>query len=209
MTYTQLFDISPLISEKTGVFPGDVAYQRQESYSTARGQHMTLSSIQTTLHLGAHADAPVHYGQGPGIAERDLRIYVGPCRVIRADVQRNIRIGAKHFTYHGPWNFERILVYTGSFPDPNHWNSDFCSFEPELLETWAKAGVKLVGIDTPSVDPEDSKKLEAHQVLEKYDMAVLEGLILKDVPEGDYFLIAPPLKLAKADASPVRALLLK
>jgi arylformamidase len=102
----------------------------------------------------------------------------------------------------------RVLIDTGSFPDPDHWNSDFCSFSPELLEWLAGQGVKLVGIDTPSVDPEDSKALEAHQMLWKHDFAVLEGLLLKDVPEGIYTLVAPPLPIVGGDASPVRALLL-
>ena len=71
----------------------------------------------------------------------------------------------------------------------------------------ADAGVQLIGIDTASIDPADSKTLDSHQVIRRRDLRVLENLVLDDVPEGDYELIALPLKLMSADASPVRAVL--
>jgi len=102
----------------------------------------------------------------------------------------------------------RVLVRTNSFPNPDVWNSDFCSLSPELIEMLHAKGVCLVGIDTPSVDPETSKKLESHQALFRTKMRVLEGLVFDGVPDGEYLLIALPLKLKGCDASPVRAILL-
>ena len=75
------------------------------------------------------------------------------------------------------------------------------------IERLAALGVQLVGIDTASIDPAESKTLDSHQVIRRLGLRVLENLVLDDVPEGDYELIALPLKLMTADASPVRAVL--
>ena len=102
---------------------------------------------------------------------------------------------------------QRFLVWTGTFPNPQNWNSDFASFDPGLIDQLADIGVKLIGLDTPSIDPETSKRLESHATIARRGLAVLEGLCLDPVPEGEYFLVAAPLKIAGADAGPVRALL--
>lgn len=199
-------DISPPITEKIAVFPGDVAYRRKVSLDFKKGHHLLLSSFESTLHLGAHADAANHYhAQGEGIEARDVGIYLGRCQVIHV-IKGQGRIGA-HEIQGQKIQAPRILFRTDSFLDPEHWHGDFRSFDPDFLNQLADQGVRLVGIDTPSVDPEDSKGLEAHQVLFRRQMAVLEGLVLSKVSEGLYTLIAPPLRLIGADASPVRALL--
>jgi arylformamidase len=101
----------------------------------------------------------------------------------------------------------RVLFATGTFPDPEQFNTDFAALSPELVEHLNGLGVKLVGIDTPSVDPFDSKELPAHRTFLKHDMAILEGLVLAGVPAGVYEVIALPLRLVGFDASPVRAVL--
>jgi arylformamidase len=90
---------------------------------------------------------------------------------------------------------------------PTAWSEDFAAYAPEAIAWLAARGVKLVGIDSQSVDPATSKTLDSHQLLLKHDLRVLENLVLDDVPEGDYELIALPLKLTQACASPVRAVL--
>lgn len=209
----RIFDISPVISEKIGVFPGDVEFKRHVAMDFKNGDHLLLSSIQTTLHLGAHADGPNHYrASGEDISERNIRLYMGTCVVLHACCARGERIGWEHLNPKWKalkkWPASRVLVRTESFPDPNNWNSDFCAFTPELIRDWALLGVKLIGIDTPSIDPQDSKTLDAHQMVADHNLAILEGLILSEVPEGLYTLIALPLRLAHADASPVRAILI-
>jgi arylformamidase len=102
---------------------------------------------------------------------------------------------------------ERVLFATGTFPDPENFTTDFAALTPELVDYLAGRGVRLVGIDTPSVDLFDSKDLPAHHRCLAHDMAILEGLVLTGVPEGVYELIALPLKLVGFDASPVRAVL--
>lgn len=202
----QYYDISPKLEPKLAVFPGDQPFSRTVAMSFAKGNHLDLSAITTTLHIGAHADAPSHYSKsGATIEKRDLSPYIGPCTVVRVSAKPKERIGLKHFSKDR--FFPRVLFATDSFNDPGQWNETFNSFEPELLNHLADHGAKLVGIDTPSVDPHDSVKLEAHQVLLARDLSVLEGLVLKDVPEGNYFLVALPLAIAGGDASPVRAVL--
>lgn len=205
-----ILDISPRVSARTGVFPGDVAFSQDVQLDFAKGHNLKLSSIRSTVHIGAHADAPSHYERtGCDIADADLSRYFGACEVVRAEVSRGMRVGRAHLPLDWKPAAPRILFFTGSFPDPDKWNADFCSLEPALVEYVASHGAVLVGIDTPSVDPEDSKVLESHSAIARADLAILEGLVLSHVPEGVYFLCAAPLKLEGLDASPVRAVLLR
>ena len=204
----RILDISPLVSTRTAVFPGDTPFSREVLLSIAGGAHLDLSTVRTTVHVGAHADAPSHYkGGGASIEMRELWRYYGPCQVVSVPDTRGRRVMPSDITV--PITAPRILLYTGSFPDPDAWNPDFAALSPELV-AWLHddCGVHLVGIDTPSIDPPSSKALESHQAVAARDMAVLEGLILSEVTPGRYTLVAFPLKLEGADASPVRAVLL-
>lgn len=205
----RIIDISPEISEKIAVFPGDTKFSRQMLLDKKKGDNLTLSSITTTVHLGAHADAPNHYDKkGKGIAARPLDFYLGPCQVIRVKLKPGERILPKHLrkrTIQAP----RVLFRTDSFPNPNRWNKNFNGLSPELILELHSKGVRLVGIDTPSIDPADSKELESHAALLACDMAVLEGIVLSEAEEKNYELIALPLRIAGADASPVRAILIE
>ncbi len=200
-------DISPLIHSKSAVFPGDTPFSLTMNMSIASGDHIDLSEIKSTVHIGAHADAPSHYhGQGMSIEQRNLSLYLGETQVIEVKLPSLKRI------YPEDLNCEilapRILFKTNSAPNPDSWNEDFNSLSPELVFYLHKLGVKLIGIDTPSVDPATDKEMLSHQALFKTDMAVLEGLILGHVASGFYNLIALPLKIAGACASPVRAILI-
>lgn len=202
-----LIDISPLIDDSINVWPGDTPYVHTVNRDMHEGANLTLSDIRTSVHVGAHADAPNHYAtNGCDIASRRLDYYIGRCVVLHIRVRRGERITPDHLegkVVSAP----RVLLRTGTFPDPRKWNNDFASLAPALVEDFYQHGVMLIGIDTPSVDAFDSKELEAHQVFARNDMAMLEGLILDHVEEGEYELIAPPLRLGGADASPVRAVL--
>ena len=203
------YDISPEVSEKTAVFPGDSPYRRTVALDFAQGDNLALSSLQTTAHIGAHADAPSHYHpKGQDISHRPLDYYLGACQVVTVRLPRGRRVMPADIDL-GKISAKRVIFNTGSFPNPDQWNSDFNSLSPELIEALAKREVVLVGIDTPSIDPEKSKALESHQAVHRHDMAVLEGLTLNGVPDGIYNLVALPLRLKGADASPVRAILLK
>jgi arylformamidase len=203
---TMIFDITPPISPRLQVWPGDTPPSRELLRDMHRGDQITLSTLHATVHLGAHADAPSHYGlDAATIDECDLDPYLGPCQVLRVKALRQRCITSEMLpdAIQAP----RLLLATGTYPDPECLNTDFAALAPELVEHLHRQGVKLIGIDTPSVDPFDSKDLPSHRQCLKYDMAILEGLMLKDVPEGLYELIALPLKLVDFDASPVRAIL--
>ncbi len=200
-------DISPPIDSSIHVWPGDTPFMHSINLDINAGANITLSEIHTTVHVGAHADAPSHYVRdGMDIASRRLEYYIGRCVVLRVLVHRGERVIVEHLDGK-VLSAPRVLLRTGTFPDPRKWNNDFAYLSPALVEHLYQHGVMLVGIDTPSVDAFDSKALEAHQVFARNDMAMLEGLMLDHVDEGEYELIAPPLPLVGADASPVRAVL--
>jgi arylformamidase len=206
VTSRALIDVSPPITPALAVFPGDTAMTREVLMDFARGDHIRLSTIRATVHLGAHADAPSHYGlRGRPIDEQPLDLYVGPCQVIACAAQRGRCVRAGDL--QDEVRRERILLKTGTFPDPQRWNGDFAGLEPQLVDALHERGVRLVGIDTPSVDPASAKDLVAHARFLAHDMAIIEGLVLAHVAPGDYELIALPLKLVGADGSPVRAVL--
>ncbi len=201
-----IYDISPPISEHLEVWPGDTPPVRNVLLDMTRGDNITLSSLRTTLHVGAHADAPSHYGRdAESIERRSLDYYLGPCQVMRVSVPPATRVSQSML----PGNVQapRLLIATGTYPDPNDFNTDFAALDPDLVDALHRQGVILVGIDTPSVDLFDSKELPSHKRFLQNDMAIMEGLVLSDVPEGLYELIALPLKLVGFDASPVRAVL--
>jgi arylformamidase len=200
-----IYDITPPISSRLRVWPGDTPPAREVVLDMKRGDNITLSTLHATVHLGAHADAPSHYGaDAPAIHERDLDTYLGPCQVIRVAAVRGTRITPAMLPMPAA---PRVLLATGTYPDAEDFNTDFAALSPEAVETLHEQGVRLVGVDTPSVDVFDSKDLPAHKACLRCDMAILEGLVLAEVPPGLYELIALPLKLVGFDASPVRAVL--
>jgi arylformamidase len=201
-----LYDITPAVTPSLAVWPGDTPPSREVLADMKRGDNITLSTLRATVHLGAHADAPSHYGRdAAAIDERPLDLYLGPCRVVRIPTARGTRIPPSAIPRD--LRGERILVATGTYPDPENWNEDFAAFEPATIDLLHERGARLVGIDTPSVDLFHAKELIAHARFLAHDMAILEGLVLAHVPAGEYELIALPLKLTGFDASPVRAVL--
>ena len=201
-----IYDISPPITDSIAVFPGDTSPTREVLMDMRKGDALTLSTLRSTVHVGAHADAPSHYGaEAPTIDQVELERYVGPCQVVRVAASRGALLMPD--AIDAEITESRVLFATGTYPDPNTFNTDFAALSPELIDWLAGRGVNLVGVDTPSVDPADSKDLPAHKAFLKNDIYILEGLVLSDVPEGQYELIALPLKLVGFDASPVRAVL--
>lgn len=202
----RLIDISPLVSERICVWPGDAPYSRTASASREAGDSVSLSALRTTLHLGAHLDAPSHCAaDAPGIDAMELGTCYGDCQVVAvAKRSGRIRPGDLDVPVEAP----RVLFRTGSFPDPERWTPDFASLSAELIESLHAQGVRLVGIDTPSIDPQESEDLPAHRAAADHDIAILEGLVLEHVTPSRYTLAAFPLRLEGADASPVRAVLI-
>ena len=202
-----LIDISPPVAARIGVWPGDTPYVQRLNLDINDGSNITLSEISTTVHVGAHTDAPSHYvADGDDISARRLDFYIGLCTVLHVIVERGRRIMPADLAGKRV-SAPRVLLRTGTFADHYNWNTDFASCSPELVDFLHERGVITIGIDTPSVDPFESKVLEAHHAFAAHDMAIIEGIVLDGVEEGEYELIALPLRLVGADASPVRAVL--
>ena len=205
----QIWDISPSIHAGTPVFPGDAPYQQHWAATLGPGCPVNVATLCLSPHVGAHADAPLHYdAAGSPVGLLPLEPFLGPCRVIHA-VGCGPLLHWSDLAHALPAHQAmppRVLVrcYRQA---PTRWDPDLPAFAPETLEQLADLGVCLVGIDSASIDPADSKTLDSHQVIRRRGLRVLENLVLDEVPEGDYELIALPLKLINADASPVRAVL--
>ncbi|MGJ7491905.1 arylformamidase [Variovorax sp. ZT4R33] len=203
----RLWDISPPVYEGAPVFPGDTPYQQRWAASIGPGCPVNVSEITLSPHVGAHADAPLHYDPaGATIGDVDLTPFLGRCRVIHA-IARGPLIEWAHIEHAVADLPPRVLVRTYQRAPVERWDGALAAYAPATIERLAALGVTLVGIDTASIDPADSKTLDSHQVIRRLNLRVLENLVLDDVPEGDYELIALPLKLVSADASPVRAVL--
>ena len=204
---TRIWDISPPVHEGAPVFPGDTPYRQRWAARIGPGCPVNVSEITLSPHVGAHADAPLHYApDGATIGDVDLAPFLGRCRVIHA-IARGPLVEWSHIEHAVAGLPPRVLVRTYQRAPVERWDDALAAYAPGTIERLAALGVTLVGIDTASIDPADSKTLDSHQVIRRMNVRVLENLVLDDVPEGDYELIALPLKLVSADASPVRAVL--
>ena len=203
----RLIDISQTLRPALPVWPGDTAFALEPTWKIEPGCPVNVARMTLSTHSGAHADAPLHYDpRGRNIAEVDPGIYIGTCHVFDVRKATDL-VRPTDFNLADGADCERILFRTFDRFPHDQWVSDYAAIAPETIELLANAGVKLVGMDGPSLDPEASKTLDAHNVVRRAGMAILEGLVLDDVAEGAYELIAAPLKIDGADASPVRALL--
>jgi arylformamidase len=204
---SRIIDISQPLNPRIAVFPGDAEYQEAQTFRIGPNCPVNVAQVSLSVHCGSHADAPLHYAaDGKAIGALDLEPYIGPCRVIDARGTGPLcepREVEPHLKRAPP----RILLRLSDGIDPHVWPKGFRALAPAAVELLARYGVRLVGIDTPSVDPETSKDLPSHMAALRADIRILENLVLTNVEPGDYELIALPLRFANLDASPVRAVL--
>ena len=203
-----IYDITRTVSTKTAVFPGDTPFSTKLNWRMSDGAPVNLTTITTTPHVGTHADAYFHT-LPDGIHPKDMPLdhYMGRARVISVN-KRSGEITEKDFAAGALDGIERLLIHSwvSDVPD-DQWTEDFPYTSVSLLEKLAKGGAVLIGVDVSSVDSIDSASLPAHHALKWLGMVNLENLMLHGVPDGDYELIALPLKLDAACGSPVRAIL--
>jgi arylformamidase len=202
-----LWDISPPIQPATPVWPGDTPVGVERVWRMEAGSPVNVARLTLSPHTGAHADAPLHYdAEGAPIGEVALDTYLGPCRVIHCIGAAPVVTPAHVARFLGDAP-PRVLLRTYDRAPLDAWDPHFCAVAPETVDLLANHGVRLIGIDTPSLDPQESKTMDAHQRIRAHRMAILEGLVLDAIAPGDYELIALPLRFATLDASPVRAVL--
>lgn len=203
----KLWDISPPVHAGSPVFPGDTAYSQLWVARIGPGCPVNVSALTLSPHVGAHADAPLHYDpEGAAIGAVDLQAFIGRCRVVHA-IACGPLVRPEHIAHAMDGLPPRVLVRVYEHMPQDRFDTALPAFAPETVALLADRGVVLIGIDSASIDPAESKTLDSHQTIRRRGLRVLENLLLDDVPEGDYELIALPLKLTTADASPVRAVL--
>jgi arylformamidase len=203
----RLFDISQRLHPALPLWPGEPPVAIARLASIGPGCPVNVGVMHAPLHAGTHADAPLHYDPlGADSAASDLDVYLGPCTVL--DVRgASGRVEPEDVDWAAAAGASRLLLRTFERFPHDAWQPAFKAISPAAVARMGAAGVRLLGTDAPSLDPQDSKTLDAHQAVRAADMRILEGLVLDDVPPGRYELIALPLAIAGADASPVRAIL--
>lgn len=203
----KIYDITKTINKDLKVWPGDKEYERTESSFELKDMTGHSSWIAASLHTGTHVDAHWHYdSKGMSIEKHDLNNYIGKCQVMDVTHAEGKHIEISDL--RTDISQERILFKTSTHMDETKWVDDFKGISVALIHFLKDHGVKLIGIDTPSVDIYNVETLSSHQALYQCDIYNIEGVILNDVPEGIYELVALPLKIEGADGSPVRAVLI-
>ena len=199
-------DISQPLQNGIAEWPGDTPFSYEVEFSKAETGSVNIGKMMTSMHMGTHIDAPFHFDDnGLRVLDLPIDLYIGRARVI--DVSGYESIGKAELENIEFGGAERVLLKTGSRPDPTVFPEDFTYLRADIGPFLKERGVRLIGVDTPSVDPETSKLLDAHHSLNNNGVMILENIVLETVEPGDYELIALPLPLADADGSPVRAVI--
>jgi len=201
-----LIDISPPFRSGMPGWPGDTPFSCEKTWAIGPDCPVNVSRIVLSSHVGAHADAPLHFrADGASIDTLPLDVFVGPCFVVVAPTVGPI-VGVDDVLSQLPDRVERVLIRQYE-RTPQSWDPGLKGLSVALVEALAARGVRLVGVDANSVDPADSKDLSAHHALADAGICIVEGLVLDHVAPGPYELIALPLKIAGCDAAPLRAVL--
>lgn len=198
-------DISQPLSNEIATWPGDTKFTYEYVTKEQTGS-VNIGKITASLHTGTHIDAPFHFDDdGKKVHELELDLYIGRAKVI--DVTGRESIGRKELEHVQLEGVERLLLRTTNRNNPTEFPETFTHLRADIGPFLQEQGVRLLGVDTPSVDPLESKEMDAHHSLHDHGVFILENLVLGDVESGDYELIALPLALQDADGSPVRAVL--
>jgi arylformamidase len=220
-SFKKIVDISQPVNEKSACFPGDTPFSRKITLSYESSNIINLTALTMSPHVGTHADAPVHIKGSLTDADSskkvdttagamDLQPFVGPVAVIDiAPTKTGINASmVKEKLSEASKRVKRVLFKTAHTINFEVFEEEYSYIESDLAELLGQLGFVLVGLDTPSVDHISSKDLATHNVLDRCGLVWLENLDLRAVDEGEYFLVALPLKFMDLEASPVRAILL-
>ncbi|WP_082232553.1 arylformamidase [Halobacillus massiliensis] len=199
-------DISMSLNSQTPPWPGDEPFQYKLTWAMEDTGSVNVGQFQASNHIGTHIDAPFHYdSNGEKAASLPLDRFAGDVLVI--NMENKDKISAADLEPFDYKNVEKVIFRTLSWKDRSVFPSSYTVIGEDAGPFLKQKGVHLIGIDTPSVDPETSKDLPGHHSLYGADILILEGLVLDHVAPGIYELAAFPLKMEDADGSPVRAVL--
>lgn len=207
MTVLKIYDLSQPLAESTAVWPGDQPFALQWSMRQDRGDSVNVAAITMSVHTGTHADGAFHFlSDGGVVGAAPLETYIGRAQVV--DVRGRTQLDESVFELFDVAAAPRVLFRTRETVDERRFTGEFAAPTAAFAQALANRGIRLFGTDAPSVDPSDSKTLDAHHVFGRARVAILENLVLTHVPPGLYTLVALPLRLVDADSSPVRAVLI-
>jgi arylformamidase len=201
----KIIDISMELSNETPQWPGDRPFYYGLAVTKEESGSVNIGEVKTSTHMGTHIDAPFHYDDdGLKIDELPLDVYMSKTQVM--DVQGLNQVTSDDLKQPEA-GVTTVLLKTGVWQDrrkfPEHWPVFDLS-----IASWLKDnGIHLLGVDVPSVDQETSKDMAMHQAMNREGRYILESIVLDEVPEGVYQLVALPLKIKGAEGSPVRAVL--
>ena len=211
----KIWDISRTLSNEFAEWPGDEPFHYRLTNEIAKGASVNLGAVSLSVHNGTHADARFHFEtNGESIEKAPLGLYLGPATVV--DLSQSFsRLKEKHLITLDDLRPDaeeiaatsRLLLKTGRWSDSTVFPEKIPVLAADVPVWLQKNGVKLLGVDLPSVDDIDSKSLQNHHALALAGIAIIESLDLSDVASGVYNLAALPLKIAGADGAPVRAVL--
>lgn len=203
-----VYDITRTVTAQLAVWPGDTPFQFQHVMRRSEGQSVNLTTLTLSAHTGTHIDAYYHYeDELLHPAQMPLEAYIGPAQVVTVQ-RREGPLTVADFAGVDLGRAARLLVHSHVSDLPDfEWPAAFPYLSVDLIAHLAGLGVRLVGLDSPSVDALDSTDLPCHHALRRHQMVNIESLCLRDVPDGVYELVALPLKLADVCGSPVRAVL--
>jgi arylformamidase len=203
-----IYDISRTIHPGLAVWPGDTTYSVTHKLWLREGDAVNLTTLTMSGHTGSHADAYYHYeDDGEYVAAMPLDAYIGRARLLTV-TRRSGGLLPGDFPVGSLTGIQRLLIrsHISELPE-TQFSSEYPYLSTELVALLAEQGTRLIGLDSPSVDAFDSTDLPCHHALRAHRMVNLETLALRGVPDGDYELIALPLKLDLACGTPVRAIL--
>jgi len=201
-----LLDITHPLSNATAPWPGDTQFNFEFVCRISTGASANVGKFTSGIHSGTHMDAPLHYNDsGVSIDQLDLDILLGPARVFLA--QNTMVLTREHFAGLDASATPRVLVRTNHCDDKTTFPAKIPVLAPDVPAWLGAQGVRLIGLDLPSVDQIDDPSMQVHHRLDKANIIILENLDLRAAAPGIYELICLPLKLAGAEGSPIRALL--
>jgi arylformamidase len=210
MTHGKVYDISTLLGSETIGYPGDTPYSRTTLCTLGDGSRFNLARLEMSSHSGTHLDAPAHFvAGGKTIDQYAVSEFIFPARVI--DVDHPEAVHASALTGVDITPGEALLFKTRTSDNARRsargFTEELLYLTRELADLCVEKRVKLVGIDSVSVDRYGDEDYPVHERLSTAGILILEGIDLALVPSGRYTLIALPLRIEGGEAAPARAIL--
>lgn len=202
-----IIDISMALDSSTPEWPGDTPFSYRLSVTKQQSGSVNIGELSSSTHIGTHIDAPFHYDEnGLKTDELPLEVYLTTAQVMDVSGLEQVQLDDLDELVQG---VNAVLLKTAAWRDRSAFPGAWPVFDPAIAEWMKDKGIRLLGVDVPSVDPETSKELPMHHAMNRNQRFILEGIVLDDVAAGVYELAALPLKIRGGEGSPVRAVLYK